>query len=193
VTVKPGLVSSDANTADLELLRQIQRGQPSAFHQLVDRYADYLHRVARTLTGNATDAEDAVQETFAGAFRSAGSFREQASVKTWLLRILVRQCARCHRGRQRQVVLRISDAEPSLLERDGLSVAATQTQVDVRLDLDEMLQAMTPEHREVIVLREMEQLSYEEMAAALGIPRGTVESRLFRARQEFRARFSDYL
>ena len=64
---------------------------------------------------------------------------------------------------------------------------------DARLDLAVMLEALSPEHRKVIVLREVEGLSYDEMAAALGVPRGTVESRLFRAREELRKKFKGYL
>jgi RNA polymerase sigma-70 factor (ECF subfamily) len=179
---------------DIELLRRVGHGDESAFHELVDRYADYLFGVAFSLTGSAADAEDAVQESFAGAFKGLAGFREQASVKTWLLRILVRQCARGHRRRGRDVVVRIGDASQALLEGDdGFAVPSAEGQVDARVDAMEMLQTLSPEHRQVIVLREIEGMSYEEMARTLGIPRGTVESRLHRARQELRQRFEGYL
>jgi RNA polymerase sigma-70 factor (ECF subfamily) len=64
---------------------------------------------------------------------------------------------------------------------------------DAKMDLSVMLQTLSPEHRQVIVLRELQQMSYEEMADALGVPRGTVESRLHRAREELRKRFKGYL
>lgn len=183
---------------DLELLQRFRSGDESAFHQLVDRYAEYLFGVACSLTGNAADAEDVVQETFAGAFRGAGSFREAASIKTWLLRILMRQCARIYRSAWKRRVIPLHDEQS--MNGDGtsradqaVSVPPQQTQVDHRVDVMEMLQTLSPEHREVIVLRELEGLSYSEMATALGVPQGTVESRLHRARSELREKYRGYM
>ena len=179
---------------DIELLRRVRHGDEQAFHELVDRHADHLFGVAYSLVGNAADAEDVVQETLAAAFRGVSGFREQASVKTWLLRILVRQCARVHRGRFRDRVIRLTDNDPSPLKEDeGMTIASSAVQADARLDVSEMLSELSPEHREVIVLRELEGFSYEEMAQTLGVPQGTVESRLHRARAELRQRFKGYL
>jgi RNA polymerase sigma-70 factor (ECF subfamily) len=107
------------------------------------------------------------------------------------VQILVRQAAMLRRRRK----------HPAVAGRIELSdqVSATSSQpsaqggTEARLDLASMLETLSPEHRQVIVLREVEGLSYEEMAATLGVPRGTVESRLHRARAELRQRFAGYL
>ena len=107
----------------------------------------------------------------------------EASLKTWLMQIVVRQSARVRRSRGRRLTIGIENAEQAV--HDPAPAA------DSRIDVIEMLQRLSPEHREVIVLRELQGMGYEEMAAALKIPRGTVESRLHRARQELRERFGD--
>lgn len=168
---------------DADLVRRARRGDQAACRELVDRHAPYLYRLAFSLVGSAADAEDVVQETFSGAFRQLGTFAERSTVKTWLIQILVRQAARCHRSRRRHETVSL---EPLSEGREG-------EPADVRMDVLAALDALAPMHREVVVLREMEGMSYEEIARALGIPRGTVESRLFRARQELKERLKDYL
>lgn len=173
---------------DLELVRHARRGDMGAFHGLVDRYASYLYGLAVSLVGNAADAEDAVQETLTGAFRGLRAFQERSSVKTWLTSILVRQAARHFRrgGSSPAGVLPLDRApEPAV-------VSATPG-TDIRIDVRAAVQALRPDHREVIVLREMQGLSYEEIAHVLEVPRGTVESRLFRARRELQGLLKEYL
>ena len=168
---------------DLELVRKARQGDAEAFHGLVERHASYLYGLAVSLVGNTADAEDAVQETLAGAFRGLRAFREQSSVKTWLTGILVRQAASLfQRGERQRAGSLGADLE-----------AARPPKTDLRLDVNAAIVALRPDHREVIVLRELQGLSYEEIAQALQIPPGTVESRLFRARKELQERLRDYL
>lgn len=177
---------------DSELLRAIRGGEEAAFHELVDRHGDSLFALAYSLLGSRTDAEDAVQETFLGAFRRAGSFEGRSSLKTWLVRILVNQAYKTRRSRKvrRTDPIELEDRQRS----DGvLRVASGSVAVESRIDVQAMLKTLSPEHREVIVLRELQGFSYEEMAEALGVPVGTVESRLFRARKELKQRFTGYL
>lgn len=174
---------------DAQLMRSIGRGDESAFRELVNRHARYLYGIAYSLTQNPSDAEDVVQETFVAVLKS--KFRGESSVRTWLVQILVRQAALLRRTRSR----RIGPAAADDAKKD-LSVAAAGSAVsgsDARLDLAVMLEGLSPEHRQVIVLRELEGMTYEEMAATLAVPRGTVESRLHRARAELRERFKGYL
>lgn len=174
---------------DAELLRQIVRGNEAAFRELVQRHSRYLYGIAFSLTQNTADAEDVVQETFVAVLKS--TFRGESAVRTWLVQILVRQAAMLRRSKLRKATLTSSkDA------REGFEVAANQSAVagsDARLDLAVMLKALSPEHRQVIVLREVEEMTYDEIATALSVPRGTVESRLHRARMELRERFRGYL
>jgi RNA polymerase sigma-70 factor (ECF subfamily) len=175
------------------LVRSLQNGEPEAFHTLVDRYGARLFSAACALVGNATDAEDVVQETLAGAIKAAKNFRGEASLKTWLLRILMRQAASLRRSRKKWRLIPTEDPDsPEETSYDGGTTPGPTAAVDSRLDVTEMLKTLSPEHREVIVLRELEGLSYDEMAQAMGVPQGTVESRLFRARQELKRRFERY-
>jgi RNA polymerase sigma-70 factor (ECF subfamily) len=188
----------------LELVRRSRRGDGGAFHALVDRYAQSMFALAHSLVGNAADAEDVVQETFAGAFRGIERFEERASVKTWLTRILVNQANRLRRDRStRRMTSLDAPASGSGDDADGgeamaandvaASRPSTVAGVDAKMDLAAMLQTLSPDHRQVIVLREMEQLSYDEIAEVLNVPIGTVESRLFRARGELRQRLKAYV
>jgi RNA polymerase sigma-70 factor (ECF subfamily) len=187
---------------DLSLTREAARGDGRAFHALVDRHGPRLLRLARALCGNAADAEDALQETFLGAFRNLPKFEGRSSVRTWLSRILVTQVALLRRrgGRHRHLSLDAGDPNDAGDWRPRDAVAgpvpsggpSPTGDVDWRVDLDGALSELSAEHREVVVLRELEGLSYEEIARVLGVPRGTVESRLHRARAELRQRLGAY-
>lgn len=172
--------------SDAVLLKLAAQGDGAAFQKLVDRHAAGLLRLACGLVGNRSDAEDVVQETFLGAFKAAGTFEGRSTVRTWLGQILVRQAAALRRSRRTRQALAL---EENVLANTGTS---RSVQVDRREDVMVMLQRLSPEHREVIVLREFEQMSYDEIASALGVPRGTVESRLHRARAELRSLLGDY-
>ena len=176
---------------DEELIRWVGRGDRDAFHALVERHADELFRLAAWMIGNVADAEDLVQETLLGAFRGLARFRGEASARTWLVGILTRQVA-SHRRREGYRRTTSLDAAGGTVEGDArLTEPGGTGASDARLDLAHFLASLTPEHRDVLVLRELEGMSYEELAAALGIARGTVESRLFRARQALKEAMGD--
>ncbi|HTW93165.1 MAG TPA: sigma-70 family RNA polymerase sigma factor [Tepidisphaeraceae bacterium] len=172
---------------DMDLFRKAASGDGKAFHQLVDRHAQRLYRLAVSLVGNGADAEDVLQETFAGAYRGLSRFEGRSSVKTWLTRILMTQAARWRRDRRRR---RVEAVDPAGLE---ISSEGGQAASGRKIDLQAALQLLTPEHRQVLVLREFEQLSYDQIAEVLDVPRGTVESRLHRARGELREKLRAYL
>lgn len=176
------MVQYNPEADDIELLRRAGAGDSAAFHALVDRHAQRLYRLAVSLIGNAADAEDVLQETFIGAFRGLRSFQGRASVKTWLTRILVLQAGQWRRDRRRR-----------RFEPMGDSIAAAGPSAEAGLDVRAAIGQLSPEHREVLVLREFERMSYEEIAEALDVPRGTVESRLHRARSELREKLKAYL
>jgi RNA polymerase sigma-70 factor (ECF subfamily) len=141
-----------------------------------------LYRLALSLVGNATDAEDVLQETLVGAFRGLRSFEGRASVKTWLSGILVMQARQWRRASRRKRFEPVSD-----------SIPASGPSADAALDVRAAIAQLSSEHREVVVLREFERMSYEEIAEAIDVPRGTVESRLHRARSELREKLKAYL
>jgi RNA polymerase sigma-70 factor (ECF subfamily) len=125
------------------------------------------------------EAEDIVQETLLGALKSAGRFEGRSSLSTWLSRILSNQVALFLRSRR----VRRTDALPE-------TVATRVGDPDARMQVEQMLAALSDEHRQIIVLRELEGFTYDEIAEVLQIPRGTVESRLHRARQALKERFA---
>jgi RNA polymerase sigma-70 factor (ECF subfamily) len=171
---------------ELELARKAAGGDERAFSTLVQRHMERLFRLAWSLVGNAADAEDAVQETLAGAYDGLKKFRAQSSVKTWLTQILVRQAALVRRKRKRHAAGSIEAAEGQPAVEGG------SEGIGRAMDLYAALERLSPDHRQVLVLREFEQMSYEEMALVVGVPRGTVESRLHRARSELREKLKAY-
>ena len=181
--------ADDRGADDIQLLHRAAHGDEAAFHRLVDRHAQSLYRLAYSLIGNAADAEDVLQDTFVGAFRGLGGFEARASVKTWLTRILLTQIARWRRERKRHPVEPIGENQPAGASKSGAAIDG----VDQRIDVHAALLQLTPEHREILVLREFEHLGYEQIAQVLGVPRGTVESRLHRARLELRGKLLGYL
>ena len=174
---------------EAELLRAFARGEEAAYLELVERHGRYLYGVAYSLSGNPADAEDLVQETFVAALSS--TFRGEAAVRTWLVQILVRRAAMLRRNRGRGGGT--SDIESAPSGDPRMASVSGAMAADARMDLAVMLKSLTPEHREVIVLRELEGMSYDEMATSLGVPLGTIESRLYRARAELKKRFAGYL
>jgi RNA polymerase sigma-70 factor (ECF subfamily) len=184
-------------TSDDELVPRLRRGDAEAFRLLVDRFGDDLFRLACSTLGSEADACDLVQETLVGAFRGVARFDGRSSLRTWLLRILFNQASKVKRSRRlRQAVpLHAVDGSAGASGAGAdrtLLQAPPQSAVDAGIDAVEMLQTLSSEHRQVLVLREIQRLSYGEIAAALGVPVGTVESRLHRARQDLLRRFPRY-
>lgn len=163
----------------------VSAGDAASFEELVDAHWRHLFRLAYSIVGERSGAEDVVQETFLAAFSRMGSFRGESSVKTWLISILVRQAAKYKR---REGIRRHKGLDEVRRHEGG----KTAEGADAKLDLAWALEGLGEAHRDVIVLRELEGLSYEEIAQVLGVPRGTVESRLYRARRALRVRLRDY-
>jgi RNA polymerase sigma-70 factor (ECF subfamily) len=149
----------------------------TGFARWVEDHQAFLYRAAWALTGERGAAQDLVQETFALAWRGRKQLRADGSVQAWLYRILRREAARLWRTR-----------EPWDPWDDAIceEVADERNRADARVDLLDALQALTPMHREILVLFYLADMSYEDMALAMGIPSGTVMSRLNRARSALR-------
>ena len=172
--------------SESELINRVVDGDTSAFHRLVDEHAPYLFRMACGLVPSAGDAEDVLQETFLAAYVQLRRFAGKSTLRTWLAGILLNQAALWRRKRTRYPRLAAE------LEDEPNPQLPVSHAVDAKLDVQRMLQALSPEHREVLVMRECQQMTYDEIATALGVPRGTVESRIFRARQELRQRYGEF-
>lgn len=177
---------------DLALLRRAAGGDGPAFAELVERHAKSLGRLAYMMIGSAADAEDVLQETWAGAYKSLKRFEGRSTVRTWLTRILTTQVALWRRKR-RGGMLSLDDTPAAQADALPGKQHSASRQADWQADLEAALVRLTTDHREVIVLREIEGLSYDEIAVSLRVPRGTVESRLHRARGELRKLLQAYV
>jgi len=176
----------------MELVRRIRRGDDAAFRRVVDTHGPRLYLLAVSMLGNRHDAEDVVQDTFIGAFRGLGGFQGRASLKTWLTRILINNVVKLRRSRRVRKAWPIDEiGEPPSEAPAGRTTETSRA--DMRMDMAAIISRLSEEHRAVILLREMQGMTYDEIAAALAVPRGTVESRLFRARQKLRELLGDYL
>jgi len=172
---------------DSQLFTRAQRGDTAAYEEIVQRYQQVAFRTAYVITGSAADAEEAAQDGFVKAYRALGSFRSGAEPKPWLLKIVANEARNRVRsaGRRHHLELRLverfrpGDAAPS---PEAETVAAE----DTRRLLD-LVNGLSDEDRLVITSRYLLELSGEETAAALGIPEGTVKSRLSRALARLRA------
>lgn len=176
---------------DNQLVDRIKIGDKLAFQALASRHADRLFGLAYALLGSSSDAEDVVQETMLAALNGMRSFEGRSTVGTWLRSILVFQSSKLRRSRR--VRKSVSLSEPDVLSHDvalwdDSAIPAAQS----RLDVMEMLDVLPDEYRQVLVLRELQQMSYEQIAQTLRVPLGTVESRLFRARQMIKQKFATY-
>lgn len=177
---------------DASLIEETLGGNPLAFQLLVERYQERIFALIRHYTRNAVEVEDIAQDTFLKAYRKLEGFQRQSSFSTWLYRVAVNTALDFLKKAGRSPVQTVEDPEvlasPSSAER-GPRIAAP----DARMEREEVARithavlAELPEiFRTVLVLREFEDQSYQEMADLLGISIGTVESRLFRARARFK-------
>lgn len=174
--------------ADAELVRAAAAGDRDAFDQLVRRHQGAIVNLARAMTGGAPEAEDLAQETFIRAWKGLGRFRGESLFRTWLHGIAL-NVIRTHRGRLAR--LRLMFFSPSPDTGDGpLERASVDDRVEgtlaLRQGIDRALAQLPDELRAALVLRDVQGLEYREIADALGVPIGTVESRIFRARQRLR-------
>jgi len=163
----------------------------AAFARYVEPEVPVLYRVALTMAGQPADAEDLVQDTLIRAYRAIDGF-DGAHPRAWLLTIL----RNTHRNRARTRVpslLRAGEQESQVLDRRGAGGSAEDVVVDAQFEavVAEALAALPAMHRVVVQLVDIDGLSYAEAAQAIGVPRGTVMSRLHRARARIRTRLVD--
>jgi RNA polymerase sigma-70 factor (ECF subfamily) len=187
---------------DAELLEAARRGEYSAFETLVQRYRDRVYRLALGMMHEPAEAEEVVQETFLSVFRGLQRFRGESSVGTWVYRVAANACLMRLRGRRRKPLLSIDDTLPSYADTGGDALTPPgdwARQPDDQLlssELGEHLEsaiAKLPEkYRMVLLLRDVEGLSNEEVAETLGLTVPTVKSRLHRSRLFVRERLEAY-
>ena len=171
------------------IVRKVLQGDVNAFEKLVTEYEKAVYAIAQRMTGNAEDAADMTQETFIKAYNSLSSFRGDSKFSVWLYRIANNVCLDFLRSKNRRPTVSLSteddDGEETQLDiadesqSPELLLESSLTRDAVRRGLD----SLPPDYKQILLLREIQGLSYEEIAAALGIESGTVKSRIFRARK----------
>lgn len=172
-----------SDVADVELARRAGDGDRRALETLLERHFDRVHAVCRRVAGNRDDAQDATQEALVAVARRIGTYDGRAAFTTWLHRVAVNAALDELRRRGRRPV----PAE-ELPEAPGRSF---ESAVDARLDVDAALAGVPEDFRVAVVLRDLADLEYEEIARILDVPIGTVRSRIARGRAALAERVND--
>jgi len=188
-----------APARDAELVARARDGDRDAFDELVRRHEDRVYNMALRMLGNADDALDLAQEVFLSAYRALAGFESKALFSTWLYRVTVNRCrdemrrrATVKHTRPRSLTQGRNPEDPpgDPPARTGSPVEAALARESQALVASAVSQ-LPEEAREVLVLRDVEELSYEEIASVLDVPVGTVRSRLHRARSLLRDRLRE--
>jgi len=190
--------ANPVDAEDLRLVEALRAGAEGAYEELIQRFQQPVYALAIRLLNDPASASDVVQEVFLKIFRNIGTFRGQSSLRTWVYRITVNEAHNARRWffrhRRREVDLDTGPADC----RNWKEVLADQSRSPFELALDHERQALVeaaleqlnPVYREAVVLRDIADLGYEEIAAVLNVSIGTVKSRILRGREALRQGFS---
>ncbi len=182
---------------DGSLVRRVQRGDKTAFDLLVRKYQHKVVKLVMRYVGNQAEAEDVAQEAFIKAYRALANFRGDSAFYTWLYRIAINTAKNTIGSRDRRTlpIEGGDDDEGSYDLQDRLQDNATPEALamtdEIRDTVNQAIAALPEDLRTAIVLRELEGLSYEDIAATMSCPVGTVRSRIFRAREAIDARLRE--
>jgi RNA polymerase sigma-70 factor (ECF subfamily) len=176
---------------DRQLAQQILGGTPGGWAAFVDAYGPRLHRLARRYAACEADAEDLTQEIFVALFQSMARYRGEASLATWSYRVALNHCLK-HTTRTHPVTVPYDDAlqQPEPFECGPAYQAARR---ELSNHLHTALEGLSADHRSIVILHELHEMTYAECAAALNVPVGTVKSRLSTAFRRLRQSLSEYV
>jgi len=185
---------------DWALVQRVQTGDVRAFDQLILKYRERLYAIVYNLTANREDASDLTQEAFIKAFRSIANFKGDSSFFTWLYRIAINaSLTHLKRSRLRRY-FSFENLEQEVAQSELIEALADKTHSDkstlineLQEKLNEALQRLSPNHRTVVVLFEIEGLSHQEIAQVMECSEGTVRSRLHYAKLQLQSFLQDYL
>jgi RNA polymerase sigma-70 factor, ECF subfamily len=192
--------AAQADVSELDLVKRCQAGQADAFDELVVRYRTRIFGMIYSMVHNEQDAWDLAQDSFVKAWKSIKRFRGQSSFYTWIYRIVMNVTIDWLRKKQIKgagaefddsIQLReIDPASKTVPKPDALPFENVQRS-EIRTQIDHAIGQLTPEHRAVILMKEIEDMQYHEIAEALGCSIGTVMSRLFYARKKLQGLLKD--
>ena len=179
------------------LVAKAQAGDPGAFGELVNRYQNKIYRIAKNITQNDQDAEDVLQEAFLKAYEHLGGFQGNSRFYTWIVRIAVNEALMKLRKRKGDRTVSLDEPVDTGEEIVNREIAVWEDNPEQRYShtemqtiLDEAVESLKPDFRAVFVLRDIEELSTEETAEALGVSIPAVKSRLLRARLALREKLT---
>jgi len=185
---------------DRALVKAAQRGDGQAFRKLVERYQRRVVQLALGMTRDPDEAMDIAQETFVRVHRYLPSFKGDSSFFTWTYRIAMNLSLDAQRRRARSERVELEEGDEAEIEAamdpPSAALAGPQRQAlnsELRGRMEEALATLSENHRSILLLREVEGLSYEELSKVLGIRKGTVMSRLFHARLKMQKQLREYL
>ena len=192
-------VSSQASADETTLVAQSREGDTAAFGELVRRYEGKIFRLAQHVTQNREDAEDVLQETFMKAYEHLDQFQGNSKFYTWIVRIAVNQALMKLRRRKTDKSVSLDENIDTGEDTMVREIAAWDEDPEQRFSRDELggildtaVQSLEPPYRSVFVLRDIDELSTEETAEALGLSVPAVKSRLLRARLQLREKLTRY-
>lgn len=173
---------------DAELVSRSKAGDTRAFGELVTRYQKTVYRIILRMVRTPDDADDLTQDTFVRAYRGLKTFKEEFDFHPWLYRIAVNQAINFLNKRKRQAAVDLDDVPETEIKQgpEPESPIQSASRRELVAQLEEALEKLPDEQRTVFLLRVQEGLSYEEIAEAMDTPKGTVMSRLARARMALR-------
>ena len=183
-------------TSDEQMVERALSGEPEAFGEIVRRWERRIFALSFGMLGREEDARDATQETFLAAFRNLRGFRGEAKVSSWLHRIAVNQCiTRQRRARVRGETALEDEAEKNAaifaIPADA-SPARTAESLERSLAVKRAVSALPAELRQVVVMKEFEELTFQEISEALELPLSTVKSRLYTALRQLQMRLQKF-
>ena len=182
-----------ADPSDAELLTRARNGDDQAFRLVVERYEPVVAATVIGMLGRGDDADDVGQETFIRFHRALRDFREDSSLKTYLVRIAMNLSLNALKRRRRGALRFISRDEPDVSMPEPRTEAIDDEGEERAMIVRRAVEALGPRHQPVVMLRMLQNLSTRETAEALGIPEGTVLSRLSRAMRELSASLAPYV
>ncbi len=177
------------NTDDISLINKFKEGDKASFGDIVLKYQDRIYNLCRNILSSAHDAEDAAQDTFIKAYQNLNNFRPEASFYTWLYRIAVNTCLDYRKRPFFESLFRSSTEDEAPFREPASEEPSPEKLYETKqlgLVLRKSLAKLSPKLRVVIILKEIEGLSYEEIAEVLDVSIGTVKSRISRAREELK-------
>ena len=193
-----GMSKEDSQDADIEMVKAVRAGDATAYRGLVEKYQSRVYNMVYGMVRNREDARDITQDAFVKAYRRLDSFRLEASFYTWLYRIAMNQAIDFIRRAKRRGTSEFDETKGVRSEDGDLSDTHHEESPSRALERKQLyqkimdsLEKLPDDQKQVVLLRELEGLSYKEISDVMGIPEGTVMSRLFYARKRLQSLLAD--